>query len=415
VGLDRLLSLAARVSIERAAEITGISAGEIRALAAQIRGAGRTAFHMSVGVNQGPFGTLAYVALQALAFVTGNFDREGGLVFHPLAVLVADAFRALRVGTETWYSRVGGFPSVLDQLPGAILADEILAGSPGRIRALVVLAGDPLRSVPGGRRLHEALGALDLLVSLDPFENETGRLAHFLLPTTTWLERWDLANAGAILQTAPLAQIAAPVMQPWGESRQEAWILDQLLSRMGLPRPLNVARVLPLFQRLPAIGRGLPLPRPAPGRYLGRGPRTPGHKVRFWDAALEPEAGRLDSVAETLGRPGFVLMSRRRRLGHNGWLHGGVRDGDAESAAWMAPEDLAELGLPGGGLIEIRSEAGAIRIEAAPVSDVKRGTVVVPHGLPDVNVNAVIPSGAAAVERISGQHWMTGVPVDVRA
>jgi formylmethanofuran dehydrogenase subunit D len=81
----------------------------------------------------------------------------------------------------------------------------------------------------------------------------------------------------------------------------------------------------------------------------------------------------------------------------------------------MAPEDLAEPGIPGGGPIAIRSEAGAIVIDAAPLQDVRRGTVVVPHGLPDVNVNAVIPSGVAAVERISGQHWMTGVPVEVRA
>ena len=31
-----------------------------------------------LAVNMGPFGTLAYVALQALMFVTGNLDRRGG-------------------------------------------------------------------------------------------------------------------------------------------------------------------------------------------------------------------------------------------------------------------------------------------------------------------------------------------------
>jgi anaerobic selenocysteine-containing dehydrogenase len=128
---------------------------------------------------------------------------------------------------------------------------------------------------------------------------------------------------------------------------------------------------------------------------------------------LEPEVERLERVAGA-PRSGFVLMSRRRRLGHNGWLHGGHRAGDTESAAWMAPEDLAALGLPDGGKVELVTEAGALRIDAVPNADVRRGTVVVPHGLPDANVNALIPSGPGAVERISGQHWMTGIPLQVR-
>jgi hypothetical protein len=44
---------------------------------------------------------------------------------------------------------------------------------------------------------------------------------------------------------------------------------------------------------------------------------------------------------------------------------------------------------------------------------VMRGTVVVPHGLPDVNVNAIVPSGVDAIERVSGTSWMTGIPARV--
>lgn len=413
-GLDALLDVAERVSPERAAAITGIAAGEIRALADRIRAARSAALHMSVGVNHGPLGTLAYVALQALSFLSGNFDREGGSLFHPMAVWTARAFHFFGVGAEAWQSRIGSFASVLDQLPGAILADEIRTDGPDRVRALVVIAGDPLRSVPGEDRLREALGALDLLVTIDPFENETGKLAHWLLPTTTWLERFDLANAAAILQASSMLQSASPVSPPWGESRHEAWILHRIARELGHAGRFDVARLLPLIERLPSLGRGAPFPRPAPGRYLGRGPRTPGHRVRFWGPALAAEVERLERVASALAAPGFVLMSRRRRLGHNGWIHGGVRDGDTESAAWMAPADLAELGAPAGGRVEIRSDAGAIEIRALPQEDVRRGTVVVPHGLPDVNVNAIIPSGAVAAERISGQHWMTGIPISVR-
>jgi formate dehydrogenase len=368
---------------------------------------------MSVGVNQGPFGTLAYVALQALSYVTGNLDREGGSLFHPFAVATASLFRALGVGTETWESRVGGFLSVLDQLPAGVLADEILTPGQGRIRALVILCGDPVRSVPGEARLREALASLECVITIDPFVNASGRYAHWLLPATTWVERGDVANASGILQTSSLLQTTSPAMAPFGESRHEADILDDLLAAMRLPRARLSRALRTLLDHVPFRGRGVPLPGPRAGAYLGRGPRTPGHRVRFWDASLEPETARLDPVAESLVRAPFVLMSRRRRLGHNGWVHGGVRDGDAESGAWMAAEDLAALGVEKGDLVELRSESAAIRVRAAAMAGVRRGTVVVPHGLPDVNVNAVIPSGPDAVERVSGQHWMTGIPVQV--
>src|SRR5262249_12605458 len=150
-------------------------------LADRIDRANGCSLHMSVGVNQGPFGTLAYVALHAIAFVTKNLDRRGGLLFHPLAVRGADFARRLGLFSEQRTSRVGGFTSVMDTLPGGILADEILTEGEDRVRALVVVSGDPLLSIPGGARLRDALRALDLLVVIDLFENTTGREAHLLL------------------------------------------------------------------------------------------------------------------------------------------------------------------------------------------------------------------------------------------
>src|SRR5262249_51821420 len=110
----------------------------------------------------------------------------------------------------------------------------------------------------------------------------------------------------------------------------------------------------------------------------------------------------------------FTLIGRRRRLGHNSWLHGGERDGEAESVAWMAPGDLAKLGIPDGGMISVESSAGQLEIVAAPKAGVGARTIVVPHGLPAINMNALIPSGPGSAEPVSGQHCMTGISVSVR-
>lgn len=410
-GLDRLLAVAARFPIDRAAAITGIPAAQIEALAERIAASPTTTFHLSTGVNMGGFGTLAVVALQALAWLTGNLDRRGGLVFAPLAAPFARLARSLGVGKAQRPSRIGGFSPTIDTLPAAVLADEILTPGEGRIRALVVIAGDPLLSIPGEGRLREALSSLDLLVTIDLFQNATGRLAHWCLPAASWLERWDVATTTIPLQTAPLVQWAGPVAPPPGEARTEAWIIGSLLQRLG-HRAAGAMLRLPYDRWLPSRGYGVRTGSVKPGSYLGRGPLTPGNRVRFWDPVLDAEARRLE---ETEFGDGFLLIGRRQKLAHNSWLKGGVRTESAVPTAYLAAEDLRRIGVDGGGRIEIGTSAGTAVLDAVPEAGMSPGTVCIPHGLEALNVNALIPSGVAAVEPASGQHRMTAVSVEVRA
>jgi anaerobic selenocysteine-containing dehydrogenase len=434
-GLDILLDLAAAYPIERAATLTGITPTRITDLANTIRTARRATLHMSVGLNQGPFGTLCYIALQALTYLAGQCDREGGVLFHPLAVWAAEVARRYGLGTTPVRSRVGQLPSVLSTLPGGILADEILTPGAEQIRALLVVAGDPVTSIPGEARLRQALRQVECLICLDLFQNMTGREADLILPTTSWLERWDIATTTVLFQQTSLLQYTRPIRVVPGTVRPESHILADMSLVLG--RPLFGSRTLTRLWRfltqdagLAALSTaflwpvrqwfrgtwGLPTPRPRPGRYLGRGPRTPGHRMRFWHPDLAAEPARLAAYATALqASPGatFTLICRRRRLGHNSWLHGAIHDGDTDGAAWLAPADLAALGVPEGGDILLHTTSTTLQIPAVPASGVSPGTVVVPHGVPDMNVNALMPSGVTHLEPLSGQHRMTGIDVQV--
>jgi formate dehydrogenase len=435
-GLERLIALARTITPARAAAVTGVPEARIHELAEAIASARGTALHMSVGVNQGPFGSLAYLALQALALASGNYDRRGGSLFSPIATGGARVARAAGLFTSQATSRIGGFPTVFDQLPGGVLADEILTDGAERVRALIVIAGDPVSSIPGSARLEKALARLDALVCVDLFENATGKHADVLLPSTSWLERADFALPGLPLQTVDLLQTTRAALPPLGASRHDHQILADL--SLALARPLlgneTLARLIAkidwepalsaitelawkLFDRAPERrGYGIPVPAPKPGTYLGRGPLTPGNRVRFWHPRFDGEPARLAEHERALQEAqGFVLLGRRRRIGHNSWLHGGTRDGAHEAEAWLAAEDLAALGLEDGAHVELRTATGSVTLPARAHESVQRGTVVVPHGERTMNVNAVLPSGPAHVERVSGMLHMTGIPVDVRA
>ena len=141
-GLNSLLDLAASYPVGRAAALTGIPAQRLHSLADTICTARYVTLHMSVGVNQGPFGTLCIYCPRSLAYLAGHFDVRAACCSISMAVRVARLAQRWGVGTQPGYSRVGQFPSILDSLPAGILAEEILTPGAEQLRALLVVDGE---------------------------------------------------------------------------------------------------------------------------------------------------------------------------------------------------------------------------------------------------------------------------------
>jgi anaerobic selenocysteine-containing dehydrogenase len=426
VGLDRLLQLAAEYLAERVSGLTDIPIEKLRELALSIRQAKRATFFLSVGVNQGPFGTLSAVALQALAYLTGNFDREGGLLFQPWSPILG-----WPVAITPQRSRIGNYLANAGGLPAGILADEILTPGEDQIRALIVLCGNPITSAPDETRLRQAFQTLDLLVSIDIFQNQTGAEADLLLPATTWLERFDLGAWNAAFVQAPFIDSTPPMRPAPAESRPEWRIFADLSLAAGRPflgpftrlvrnipwdfllQPILDVLTLP-FKGYMKGARGTPWPVPKGGAFL-RGKR----RVYFWRPELQSEPERLtryvdEQASLQVENSTFILLGRRRRLAQNSWLHGATRNGKTEAYAWLCPADMEKLDLKKGDDILLSTAAGEIRLPVHPHDGVMAGTVIVPHGLPEVNVNKLIGSAHSLIEPLSGMHRMTGNRVQIR-
>lgn len=424
-GLDSLLEVAAEYPAERAALLTGIPLERIREVASSIRQAKRATFFLSVGVNQGPFGTLSSVALQALAYLSGNFDRQGGLLFQPWGVVLGRLFRLApqRSRIDAYLSNAGG-------LPAGILPDEILTPGEGQIRALIVMSGNPLTTAPDETRLRRAFQQLELLVCIDLFQNQTGQEADLLLPATTWLERFDVGAWNAMFTQAPFLNSTSPMRSTPQACRPDWQILLDLSIAAGRPmlgpltrlvraikwdtllQPVIAITTFP-FKRFMRGGKGIPWRPPEGGTYL-RGKRH----VRFWHPELESERERLARFATVHSHVEtdaamFTLLSRRRRLAQNSWIHGATRDGKTEATAWLCRVDMERLNVQEGDEILVSSAAGSIRLPAWSHESVLPGMVVIPHGLPEVNVNTLIASDRSLIEPVSGMHRMTGNQVQV--
>jgi formate dehydrogenase len=317
-GVAGLRSMAAAHPPEETESRTGVPADDVRALARDLAGAGSAAVYGRTGSCLGRHGTLVAFLLDALNVVTGNLDRPGGAVFgsSPLGIeRFAERFGLASYGRRR--SRVGGFPDVLGSFPATLMAKEITTLGRGRLRAMFVSAGNPVVSVPGGDELSAALSRLDLLVSIDLYVNDTNRLADYVLPATTFLEREDLPVANLSLFTTPFVQFTGPVVAPYGEARQEWQIIDAIARRAGL---------LPFVPGLP--GRVL-------GRVLGRAPLVARRRL----PDLTPRR-----------RPHGTIPGDRPRTG-------APRDVAGHRVPWPAPERLLDLALrlgPRGDLFGLR-------------------------------------------------------------
>lgn len=185
-GLDELRDALRDFTPEAVAEACDVDADVPRVLARELAAAPTAAVYGRIGSCTVPHGTLASWLVDVLNILTGNLDRPGGALFPQAATdktpRPAGPGKGFALGR--WHSRVSKHPEAKGELPISALAEEIdTATEDGEpIRALVAVAANPVLSAPDGDRLDKALAALDFMVSVDPYLNETSRHADVVLP-----------------------------------------------------------------------------------------------------------------------------------------------------------------------------------------------------------------------------------------
>lgn len=470
-NLDPLIELSTPWPPERTAEVTRIPAEKLREMVTSYLEADGAALYCSTGVNMGGNGLLAFWLQEAINAISGNLDRQGGLLVGQGVIDFA------RFGSKNGLlmrkdrSRVGNLPSVNDAFPGGVLADEILTEGPGRVRALFVTGGNPLITMANSNRLRQAFGELELLVTLDIQPSETGALAHYMLPCTSPLERPDLPFVFPLmlgLQVKPYLQATRAVVQPTGEQRDEATIYLDLARASGTPlfgsrvaqRLLEWAKRLHSWRRgrhaQPALpqewllsvllritGQGsfrslLRSPHGKlrgdhrPGSFLGRRVYTADGRLDLAPAPLLAQTRRLelDFSMELEQRDRLRLITRRHVSTHNSWTHNFeafVAGERQTNYLYMHPHDAERLGLADKQLVDVHSDTGVVRLPLWLLEDLMPGTVALPHGwghqatqqqvarqTRGVNVNILAADGPDRLEPLSGMARLTAIPVEVR-
>ncbi|MDP2227994.1 MAG: molybdopterin-dependent oxidoreductase [Moraxellaceae bacterium] len=476
-GLDALRTALAPYTPESVAAITGVEAARIRALAMDVARAERAAIYGRVGACTQEFGGLTTWLLHVLNILTGNLDRAGGMMF------ATPPLDMVKLGSPGTYgrqkSRVRGLPAFGGELPVAVLAEEILTPGPGQIRALVTHAGNPVLSTPNGAQMDRALAALDYMVSIDIYINETTRHAHIILPPVSPLERSHMEVGLSPLMVRNAAKWSPALFEPPVDSRQDWQILlaltqrlsgdgglgrymrqgmQSVMERLGLDSALDVllrtgpygthaalGKKASVLSRMGAVlrpdGEGLSLKKlRAHPHGIDLGPLLPQLQARLekmrrriplLPAVYEADLPRARQALTNFDATQMRVIGRRHVRSNNSWMHNSHRlvKGPSRCTALLHPDDAARLGIADGAPVKLASRVGAIELPAELSDAVMPGVVSVPHGFGHgrAGVKLRVAQAEAAgpslndiiddqlVDAVSGTAVLNGMAVEVSA
>ncbi len=450
-GLAAVETALADFTPERAEEMSGVPAGEIRRVARDLAAADGAAAYGRIGVSTHAFGTVCQWAVQLLNLLTGNLDRAGGVLVTTPAIDAVGTGLIGRGHHDVWRSRVRGLPEFAGELPVSVLREEIETPGEGQIRAMLTVAGNPVLSTPDGAGLDRALGGLDFMAAVDIYVNETTRHADVILPPTTALERDHYDLVFHLLAVRDTARFTPAVL-----AKEDGALHDwQIYREVALRTQARLATRPPLRKRLeqrlrlsvsPTVLIGLLLRRGKSGvtlRDLRRhpegidlGPLRPGqlpdrlpHRDRRIAAAPQLVLEDLDRLRTVVAPAAdeLLLIGRRHQRDCNSWMHNSERltRGRARHQLLIHPEDLSARGLEDGATVTVTSRVGSVRVEVLATEDMMRGVVSLPHGYGHDKEGARLTRAGKVAgvsindltdpERldVSGNAALTGVPVQV--
>lgn len=395
---DKFTAMVADYPPEKAAEICGVSAEDIRAIAELYGRADRASLVYCMGITQHTTGVDNVKTLANLAMLTGNLGKESAGV-NPLRGQnnvqgacdmggLPNVFTAYQPVTSSGaaekFAQAWKVPALSTKVGMTIPA--MLEGlEQGSVKAMYILGENPLVSDPDVHHVKKALAKAELLVVQDIFLTETAEIADVVLPGVSFAEK-----DGTFSNTERRVSRVRQALEPAGEARQDWWIIQEVSSRFGYPMAYlgpeaifdELTTLTPSYAgmsygRLEGDGLQWPCSTPDhPGtRFLHKDKMARG-KGLFHAVTFQPPAEVVDS-----DYPFWLSTGRVFAHYHTGTmtrnsptLHAEIEEGFVE----LNVDDAAGLGITPGDWVTLSSRRGKIEVRAMVTKRIAAGSVFMP-------------------------------------
>ena len=428
-GFDELREYVKAFTPEKAGAITGVKAEKIREAARAFAKGPTTALFSASPIVHHTNGNQNFRAVLSLFFITGNFDRPGGIIVPP-----PDIMPHYTIGPASFTRRDDLLPKLeskrvdLKHFPvWAELIPEVQANripeyfDEGKIKAMLLFGGNA-KMWPQPQLYQRALMKMDFSVAVDYFYRPwTHDFVDILLPAATCFERLaPPSNFGRSI-------FARQPVKPLGEAREDWQIIADIGVALGLEKEFfggNLEGLLneylketgvTLEQLRKAPGNTVTVPLPGPPKLkkheLGMfrkdqkpGFETPTGKVEIYSSILKKHGfDPLPTYKEPLESPQstpdlakkypLVLMTGARIpfYTHSKWREvPWLSELQPEPVVNLNPGDAAARAIKEGDKVVLENSHGKITVKAHLTEMVTKGMVDMFHGWAHQDVNVML-------------------------
>jgi len=413
-GFEALAERVKEYTPERVAAWTGMTAGEIEALAREYATTRPAALRLNYGVQRTENGGTAARTIAMLPALTGAWKyRGGGAVLSTSGAFDWDK-DALQRPDLALASPLGRLARTVNmcELGGALTGEGTGNRDQGSVKALFVYNSNPAAVAPNGNAVKAGMERSDLFTVVhELFFTDTTDYADYILPATTFLEHTDVQGAYGHYYV----QLSQQAIEPPGEARPNVWLFGQLAQRMGFEEDCFRDEAEDLVGQALAIGvdghstiagmehvtldglkeQGhIPMgfyrePETEPFLPFSAGTvPTPSGKVEFYSKTLaakglDPLPGFIPAVESRWGKdaaryPLEFLSRKADNYMNSTFAHLDVHrkmEARKSQRLEMHPEDAAARGIAEGDAVRIWNDRGALTLTAMMNASLPAGVV----------------------------------------
>jgi formate dehydrogenase major subunit len=394
-------------SPESVAEISGVSADDIRGAARLYAGAENGAIYYGLGVTEHSQGSTMVMGMANLAMATGNIGRSGvgvnplrgqnnvqgscdmGSFPHELPGYRPVSDDEVRGSFENHWG------IDLDPEPGFRIPNMFDEACAGNYKGMYIQGEDLAQSDPNTHHVEAALSAMECVVVQDLFLNETAKFAHVFLPGTSFLEK-----DGTFINAERRINRVRPVMKP-RQGKDEWRITQELANAMGYPMNYSsaaeimdeIAELTPdfnnvSFEFLDRVGSvqwpcNDEAPMGTPIMHIDNFVRGKGLFIETDYVPTEEKTNRKFPLLLTTGRilSQYNVGAQTRRTENMVWYNADLLE--------IHPSDAEVRGIKEGMLVSLSSRKGDIALVATITERVQPGVVYTTFHNPETGANVV--------------------------
>lgn len=401
-----------KLDVDQLVQITGVPLEQVRAAAIQYASAEAAMSFHGLGVTEHEQGAKTVMLIANLAMMTGNIGRPGVGV-NPLRGQnnvqgAADMGCQPHQGAGYFemndpeslerYDRFYGVASPRE--PGWKIPQMFEQAISGGLKALWLMGEDVVQTDPDSAHVRHALERLEFLVVQELFMTETSKLAHVILPASSFLEK-----SGTFTNAERRVQRVQAAVKPLEGTKPDGQILCEVMQRFGFPQEDysaegmlgEIARIVPFFkgatwENLGDNGKQWPIMDQGRDTQIMHQSGFSRGLGRFhffeWEESNEVVThGREFPFILTTGRilEHYNCGTMTRRTGNGSIV---TRD-----LLTINPKDAKNRQIRSGDSVRLFSARGEVELQAQVSDEVKPGVLYTTFHFPEAMVNNVTGSG----------------------